>query len=154
MTLPVILGWMEQKYGYVPAFSNLKENFSSESSTLDLNTFGSSALTTVCGMSSRLVQVTVVPTATVKAAGPKLKLSIFTSGAWFCCSAAARSLRRAPPIKIPTAINTATDTLLLMVFFSPFYFSKSFSFRKPSISPERREIPPLRALEDQGAPVG
>jgi hypothetical protein len=36
-------------------------------------------LTTVWGMSSRLVQVTVVPTRTVSVSGPKLKLSILTS---------------------------------------------------------------------------
>src|ERR1700745_3726412 len=68
---------MEQKYGYVPALAKVNENFSSVSSTLDLNTL--SVLTIVWGMSSRFVQVTVVPTATVKAAGPKLKLSTFTS---------------------------------------------------------------------------
>src|SRR6266702_2013940 len=37
------------------------------------------AETTVCGMSSRLVQVTVVPTFTVSWAGSKVKLSICTS---------------------------------------------------------------------------
>src|SRR6266851_2635264 len=36
------------------------------------------AATTVCGMSSRLVQVTVVPTFTVSCAGSKVKLSIIT----------------------------------------------------------------------------
>src|ERR1700746_3964745 len=76
-TEPVILGWMEQKYGYVPALAKVNENFSSVSSTLDLNTL--SVLTTVCGISSRLVQVTVVPTATVRVAGLRLKLSTFTS---------------------------------------------------------------------------
>jgi len=34
-------------------------------------------LTTVWGISSRLVHVTVVPTGTVSVTGPKLKLSIF-----------------------------------------------------------------------------
>jgi len=43
----------------------VNENFSSVSSTLDLKTL--SSLTTVCGMSSRLIHVTVVPTATVNA---------------------------------------------------------------------------------------
>src|SRR4029077_5508924 len=81
-TEPVILGWMEQKYGYVPALSKVNENFSSVSSTLDLNTL--SVLTTVCGISSRFVQVTVVPTATVRLAGPKLKLSTFTSAPGGC----------------------------------------------------------------------
>ena len=47
------------------------------SRTLDLKT--PSVLTTVWGMSSRFVQVTVVPTGTVSVSGPKLKLSIFTS---------------------------------------------------------------------------
>src|SRR5579863_8880778 len=77
ITLPVILGCTEQKYGYVPGLIKVKENFSSVSRTLDLKTL--SSLTTVWGMSSRFVQVTVVPAATVMAAGPKLKLSIFTS---------------------------------------------------------------------------
>src|ERR1700746_2087732 len=81
-TEPVILGWMEQKYGYVPALAKVNENFSSVSSTLDLNTL--SVLTTVWGMSSRFVQVTVVPTATVRVAGPKLKLSTFTSAVAGC----------------------------------------------------------------------
>src|SRR5215467_13196382 len=127
---------MEQKYGYVPAFSNLKENFSSESNTLDLNAFGSSELTTVWGMSSWLVQVTVVPTETDKAAGPKLKLSIFTSAAsGFCCAADTRSLkpgRRAPPIRIPTAIKTAINTLLLMIFLFSFLFFEKFQLSNAS----------------------
>jgi hypothetical protein len=42
-----------------------------------LNTF--SVATTVCGMSSSLVQVTVVPAFTVTVVGLKVKLSIFTS---------------------------------------------------------------------------
>src|SRR5436309_4422973 len=82
MTLPVIFGWIEQKYGYVPALLKVKENFSSVSSTLDLNTL--SVLTTVWGISSRFVQVTVVPTATVRVVGPKLKLSTFTSALAGC----------------------------------------------------------------------
>src|SRR5215470_7315948 len=68
---------MEQKYGNVPALLNVKENFSSVSRTFDLNT--PSVLTTVWGISSRLVQVTVVPTDTLRVSGPKLKLSIVTS---------------------------------------------------------------------------
>src|SRR5215469_6716704 len=78
---------MEQKYEYVPAFVKVNENLSSVSSALDLNTLGSSELTTVCGISSRLVHVTVVPAATVKVTGEKLKLSILTSTvcSWPCC---------------------------------------------------------------------
>src|SRR5271168_1061440 len=77
ITFPVIFGWIEQKYSYVQAFANVYVNFSSVSSTLDLNT--PSVLTTVCGISSRFVHVTVVPTGIVNASGPNLKLSIFTS---------------------------------------------------------------------------
>src|SRR6516162_6900094 len=51
------------------ALPKVKENFSSVSSTLDLNVFGSSVLTTVWGISSRLVHVTVVPTGTVSVTG-------------------------------------------------------------------------------------
>src|SRR6185436_9761191 len=47
-TFPVIFGWIEQKYGNVPGASKVNENFSSVSSTLDLNTL--SVLTTVWGM--------------------------------------------------------------------------------------------------------
>src|SRR5215469_15368120 len=78
---------MEQKYEYVPAFVKVNENLSSVSRALDLNALGSSELTTVCGISSRLIHVTVVPAATVKVTGEKLKLSILTSTvcSWPCC---------------------------------------------------------------------
>jgi len=39
MTLPVISGWMEQKYAYIPALLKVYENLPSVSSTLDLNTW-------------------------------------------------------------------------------------------------------------------
>src|SRR5437762_8685421 len=109
---------MEQKYGYVPGLLKVKENFSSVSSTLDLK--APSVLTTVCGISSRLVHVTLVPTGTVSVAGPKLKLSIFTSlVSGFCCALASKSFR--PTATVPTPITTATvrtaiDTLLLILF--------------------------------------
>src|SRR6266478_3802487 len=112
---------MEQKYGYVPALLNVKENFSSVSSTLDLNDFGSSVLTTVWGISSRFVHVTLVPTGTVSVAGPKLKLSIFTSAvAGFSCALA--RIFFWPTVIVPTpvasaTVRTAIDTLLLMFFF-------------------------------------
>src|SRR6266446_1043230 len=111
---------IEQKYGYVPALLNVKENFSSVSSTLDLNVFGSSVLTTVWGISSRFVHVTLVPTGTVSVAGPKLKLSIFTSVvSGFCCALASKSfwptVTVPPPITAAT-VKTAIDTLLLILF--------------------------------------
>src|SRR5580698_5302239 len=77
-TLPVIFGCIEQKYEYVPGLLAVNVNFSSVSSTLDLKV-ALSSLTTVCGMSSALVQVICVPALTVSATGAKLKLSILTS---------------------------------------------------------------------------
>src|SRR5713226_3068557 len=122
MTLPVIFGWIEQKYGYAPALLKVKENFSSVSSTLDLKTL--SVLTTVCGISSRFVHVTVVPTGTVSVPGPKLKLSIFTSVASaFCCAPATKLFWPMAIVPIPNTsatVRIAKDILLLM-FFLPFY---------------------------------
>src|SRR6266436_9611516 len=120
---------MEQKYGYVPALLNVKENFSSVSSTLDLNDFGSSVLTTVWGISSRFVHVTLVPTGTVSVAGPKLKLSIFTSAvAGFSCALA--RIFFWPTVIVPTpvasaTVRTAIDTLLHMFFLPFFQFCRS-----------------------------
>src|ERR1700704_3186103 len=108
----------------------VNENFSSVSSTLDLKTL--SSLTTVCGMSSRLVHVTVVPTATVSVAGPKLKLSIFTSALEACgCSArVAKVLELLADSDTARTIGARTKlhTLLLMTFL-PLYFCK-MKFRR------------------------
>ena len=81
---PVILGWIAQKYSYAPGASKRWENCSSVSSTDDLNLC--SVLTTLCGTSSRFVQVMVVPTGTDAFAGVKRKLSIRTSWAAVCIS--------------------------------------------------------------------
>src|SRR6187401_791353 len=122
MTLPVIFGWSEQKYGNVPAALNVNENVSLVSSTFDLNTL--SVLTTVCGMSSRLTQVTVVPAGTVSSAGPNVKLSILTS--FVPVPACAPTARRPGPTASDaspshTAANSRTDTLLLTVTSLPWY---------------------------------
>src|SRR5437879_1198858 len=114
---------MEQKYGYVPGLLKVKENFSSVSSTLDLKT--PSVLTTECGISSRLVQVTLVPTGTVRVPGPKLKLSIFTSVvSGFCCAPARNFFWLMATVPVPStsaAVRTAIDTLLLMLFSCSIY---------------------------------
>jgi hypothetical protein len=55
----------------------VKANFSPVPSTLDLKIWPSA--TTVCGTSSRFVQVTWVPAFTLSFAGEKLKLSIVIS---------------------------------------------------------------------------
>src|SRR5215472_12274023 len=67
-------GWIEQKYSYSPGAVKVCEKVSSVSSAADLN-FPSFSRT-VCGLSSALVQVTVVPGATTSAGGVKLKLSM------------------------------------------------------------------------------
>src|SRR5690242_20264386 len=69
-------GCKEQKYVYVPGVENVKEYPSPVSSAFDLKT--SLLDVTVCGISSSLVQVTVVPALTVTFGGLKVKLSIFT----------------------------------------------------------------------------
>src|SRR6266851_9762597 len=113
---------MEQKYGNAPGLLKVKENFSSVSRTLDLKDFASSVLTTVWGISSRLLHVTVVPTATVRVGGVKLKLSIFTSAGALSCMLMAKPLRPSTVATNPlasTAARIATDTLLLIVFLPP-----------------------------------
>src|ERR1041385_8440399 len=76
-TVPVMCGCIEQKYSYVPRSWKTNENFSSVSSALEPNFL--SVLVTVCGTSSRFVQVTLVPAETVNAEGLNVKLSMLTS---------------------------------------------------------------------------
>src|SRR5438309_5103235 len=95
-------------------------------------------------MSSRFVQVTVVPTATVNVDGPKLKLSIFTSAlSAFCGATAAAFLGgavRALAPKTTTARKTAKDTLLLMIFLLLFILLRKIQVCRVGgrRSPERR----------------
>jgi hypothetical protein len=63
-----------QKYSYVPAVVKVNAYVSSVSRALDLKTRVLEA--TVCGMSSRFRQITVVPALTVNRCGAKVKLSI------------------------------------------------------------------------------
>src|SRR6266403_1265107 len=79
-TLPTIRGCIVQKYSYSPGAAKVCEKVSSVSSAADLN-FPSFSRT-VCGLSSALIQVTVVPGATTSIGGVKLKLSIFTAAAF------------------------------------------------------------------------
>jgi hypothetical protein len=67
-----------------------------------------------------LVHVALVPTGTVRVAGPKLKLSIFTSVVSGFCCALARTFF-VPVVIVPApnnsvAVRTAIDTLLHMLF--------------------------------------
>src|SRR5262252_5340535 len=77
-TDPVMCGCSEQKYSKVPGVVNVKENLSSVSSAFERKA-PADVDVTVWGMSSSLVQVTVVPAFTVIRCGAKVKLSIFTS---------------------------------------------------------------------------
>jgi len=103
-------------------------------------------LTTVCGMSSRLIHVTVVPTGTVTAAGPKTKLSIFTSvvEAVFSCALATKLLCSPTiPPRPTTAITSklARNTVLLMISLPFLSFENQpsgLSLRSLSGSGQRR----------------
>src|SRR6185295_14989108 len=79
MTVPVMCGCREQKYPNCPGLANVNEKRSPVSSTFDLNT--PSLDTTVWGMSSPLVQVTVVPALIVTTGALKVKLSMVTAAA-------------------------------------------------------------------------
>src|SRR6516225_5873225 len=70
-------GCREQKYSYVPGVVNVNENLSAVSSAFDLKTLLLEA--TVCGTSSSLIQVTVVPAFTVMRWGRKVNWSMSTS---------------------------------------------------------------------------
>src|SRR3984893_12319304 len=87
---PTIRGCSEQKYSYSPGAAKGWEKVSSVSSAPDLH-FPSFSRT-VCGLSSALIQVTVVPGATTKIGGVKLKLSIRTAAGF----AAARTIGLPP----------------------------------------------------------
>src|SRR4029077_5237994 len=73
---PTMRGCIEQKYSFSPGAVKVWEKVSSVSTAADLN-FPSFSRT-LCGVSSALVQVTVVPGATTKAGGVKVKSSIRT----------------------------------------------------------------------------
>src|SRR6516164_2878302 len=101
-TLPTMRGWIEQKYSYSPGAVKVCEKVSSVSRAADLN-FPSFSRT-VCGVSSALVQVTVVPGATTSVGGVKLKLSMrMTAGlAAAAASPAGRASGNAPTSAIPS----------------------------------------------------
>src|SRR5262252_3309647 len=105
--VPVMCGCKEQKYWYVPGVVNVNENLSSLSKAFDLKANVDDV--TVCGMSSSLVQMTVVPDFTFNSCGPKVKFPIFTEISSAPAGDAARS-NTATPAK--TAL--ASDLILVM----------------------------------------
>jgi hypothetical protein len=102
-TAPLMCGCTEQKYSYVPAVVKVKENFSAVSSAFDLNSWVLEV--TVCGVSSWLIQVTVVPAFMVMRCGLKLNWSITISVPAACAEKAS---------KLAAASVAATTTLLLL----------------------------------------
>ena len=95
------------------------------SSVFDANFW--SSFTTVCGMSSRFVQRTVVPTGTVMVAGEKLKLSIFTStGAALVLCRRLASLRCRKPARHDQGSQSRKESSL--------YFMSLFTFEIDSFA--------------------
>jgi hypothetical protein len=91
VTVPVICGWIEQWYAYVPAFVNVCEN-DEPGASWPLSKLLSFAVT-VCVTESLLVQVTLPPVLTVMLAGLKAKFAIVTA-----LPPAAPPLVLAPPL--------------------------------------------------------
>src|SRR5499427_728150 len=106
-------GCKEQKYSYVPGVVNVNENLSPASSAFDLKSLLLEA--TVCGTSSSLVQVTVVPAFTVKRCGVKVNWSISTSVSAVCADAAGKAAAAA---KTAAAKAIATQGLRAIVVLS------------------------------------
>src|SRR5262249_32762448 len=107
--VPVMCGCKEQKYWYVPGVVNVNENLSSLSRAFDLKLMVVDV--TVCGMSSSLVQVTVVPDFTFNSCGPKVKFPIFTETSSALAGVVASSSRAATPAKTVLA----SDFMLVML---------------------------------------
>src|ERR1700733_402446 len=101
-------------------------------------------------MSSRLIQVTVVPTATVSVAGPKLKLSIFTSVVVACWAFAVKfgdpANNRANASIIVIAKPT-THTVLLFIVVSSLNFGRIDLWPRGTfrLIPALSQLPPARA---------
>src|SRR3954468_4081622 len=77
--LPTMCGCSEQKQSYSPGVLNVNEKRPSVSRALERKDRSLAAM--VCGMSSSLIQVTVVPAVTVSVGGENVKLSTCTSAA-------------------------------------------------------------------------
>src|SRR6201992_4329391 len=106
-----ICGCSEQKYLYSPAEVKVKEKVPSVSIAFDRNL---PAETTVCGMSSWLVQVTVSPTFTFSSAGEKVKLSMVTLSSWAWANPGCR--RRAAASARPRSVRDFMFLVLRSVF--------------------------------------
>src|SRR5215831_14185865 len=108
--VPVMCGCKEQKYSYVPGVVNVNENLSFVSSAFDLKDLLLEAI--VCGISSSLIHVTVVPAFTVTRRGAKANWSICTSASAACAGAAGKAAATA---NTATASEVATQMLVTNV---------------------------------------
>src|SRR6516162_3873485 len=97
-------GCSEQKYSWVPSAVKVKEKLSSVSSACDLKSRLDAV--TVCGMSSSLRQVTVVPAFTVRRAGAKVKLSMVAVAS----SAPTTAWEATAPVRTPASKAAAADS--------------------------------------------
>jgi hypothetical protein len=78
--VPVMDGWIEQWYGYVPARVKVNGNDAPFPIGGEINATGAPVSdTTVCEVPSLFVQVTVVPAFTVRVAGLNAKFLIATA---------------------------------------------------------------------------
>src|SRR6516225_9559141 len=111
-------GCREQKYSYVPGVVNVNENLSRVSSAFDLKSLLLEAM--VCGTSSSLAQVTVVPAFTVMRCGVKVNWSMSTSASVAGADAAGKAAAAA---KTATASVIATQSLCAIVVL-PAEFSR------------------------------
>src|SRR6516165_1168097 len=109
-------GCREQKYSYVPGVVNVNENLSPVSSAFDLKSLLLEAM--VCGTSSSLVQVTVVPAFTVMRCGVKVNWSISTSVSAACADAAGKAAAAA---RTAAASVIATRSLAIVVLPAEFF---------------------------------
>jgi len=104
---------------------------------LGLERLGSSVLTTVCGISSRLVQGNVVPATTASVAGVKLKLSIFPSVVPGCVVLAAMfgdPVNNSPNATITAVAKPAIHTVFVFIIVFPITFAKIDLLSNPCVS--------------------
>src|SRR5262249_61153427 len=109
--VPVICGCKEQKYLNAPGVVNVNEKLPSVSSAFDRKLLGD---TTVCGMSSSFVHVTVVPALTLSSCGPKVKFPILTAVA-----SAAQTGVAAERTKVAINATTKFFSNFVLIMFVP-----------------------------------
>src|SRR5215831_3283621 len=110
-------GCKEQKYSYVPGVVNVNENLPAVSSAFDLKSLLLEAM--VCGTSSSLAQVTVVPAFTVMRCGVKVNWSMSTSASVAGADAAGKAAAAATRSTTPNAVATRLLDLIVRMTETP-----------------------------------